>query len=747
MTARSLRWFPALVALIATVCICASTPPYQYRGTKLMAERLTEIWRAQDWHSDPFKNRERIAFARNWLRENPEAPREIAARLELAGQLLELGESEQAVEELERTRELATRKDGVSPRVAAQIHDLLGIAYLRVGEQENCLRNHNADSCLFPTQGAGIHTTPRGAEGAIREFSALLQENPADLNARWLLNIAFMALGKHPRAVPPQWVIPAEAFASDYDIKRFRDVAPSIGLDINGHAGGSIAEDFDGDGLVDLMVSSSGPMDQMRFFHNNGNGTFADRTREAGLLGETGGLNIIHTDYNNDGHPDVLVLRGGWFRQHGQYPLSLLRNNGNGTFDDVTEEAGLLSLHPTQTAAWADYDNDGFVDLFVGHEEYPGESHPCALYHNNGDGTFTDIAPQLGLDHLGLVKGVAWGDYNNDGRPDLYISRNGQPNLLFRNDGKGESGGKVQLWRFTDVTRAAGVAEPIYSFATWFWDYDNDGWLDLFVAPFKVPRPGDIAALYLGLPSEPEYPRLYRNNHDGTFKDVTHEMGLDRAISVMGANFGDLDNDGWLDLYLGTGAPDYRALVPHRMFRNAEGQRFQDVSTSGGFGHLQKGHAVSFADFDNDGDLDVFEEIGGYYEGDSYESVLFENPGHGNHWINLHLVGVKSNRAALGARIRVKVETRSGSRDIFRDVTAGGSFGDSPFAVHVGLGQARTITEVEVRWPTSGLVQKVAPLTMDRSYEIREGAEKPKQLAQKVFSFRSAPQPAHLHSK
>jgi hypothetical protein len=166
--------------------------------------------------------------------------------------------------------------------------------------------------------------------------------------------------------------------------------------------------------------------------------------------------------------------------KHGEYPFSLLRNNGNGTFDDVTEDAGLLSPHPTQTAAWADSDNDGWLDLFVGHEERAGESHPSALFHNNGDGTFTDVAHAMGLDHLRLVKGVAWGD-NNDGWPDLYISRNGQPNLLFRNDGKRRiCASNTQAWSFTDVTNQAGVDEPIFSFATWFWDYDNDGWLDLF---------------------------------------------------------------------------------------------------------------------------------------------------------------------------------------------------------------------------------------------------------------------------
>ncbi len=731
LTAAQLVW------LVASLPSHAASP-YQYPGTKRMAVRLAEIWRNQEWQTDPYKNGERIQDCRAWLARNSGHRNEWNVHMMLANQLLEAGQSTEAVEELERTQEQARQAAALSPQLDRGIHDLLGIAYLRVGEQENCLHHHNADSCLFPIRGSGIHLAERGARGAVREYTALLESNPTDLSARWLLNIAYMALGKYPKQVPANWLIRPETFDSEYDIKRFRDIAPAAGLNITGHAGGSIAEDFDGDGFIDLMVSSQGPMDPLRYFHNNGDGTFTERTREAGLLGETGGLNLIHADYNNDGHPDVLVLRGGWLGKHGQYPMSLLRNNGNGTFDDVTEEAGLLSLHPTQTAAWADYDNDGWLDLFVGHEERAGESHPSALYHNNGDGTFTDIAPMLGLDHLGMVKGVAWGDYNNDRWPDLYISRNGQPNLLFRNDGKRRpESPSPRAWSFTDVTRQAGVAEPIYSFATWFWDYDNDGWLDLFVAPFQIPNPEDIAAFHLGLPNQVEYPRLYHNNHDGTFSNVTRQVKLDRAMAVMGANFGDLDNDGWLDGYLGTGAPDYRALLPNRMFRNDGGKVFQDVTTSGGFGHLQKGHAVSFADFDNDGDLDIFEVIGGYFEGDAYQSVLFENPGHGNHWISLELEGVKTNRSAIGARVRVRAAGPDGPRDIFRVVSAGGSFGDSPLRVHVGLGRATVIREVEIRWPVSEAAQTFRDLPLDRSFHVREGDDRISPLRRKSFSFSS----------
>ena len=349
-----------------------------------------------------------------------------------------------------------------------------------------------------------------------------------------------MTLG---RGVPARWAITADFLKSEQDVGAFVDVAPGAGVALTRRSGGAVAEDFDGDGYFDLVVSSSGPRDQLRYLHNNGDGTFTDQTAEAGLIGETGGLNVIHADYNNDGYPDLVVLRGGWWAEHGKYPFSLIRNNGPNakgqiTFTDVTEEAGVMSLHPTQTAAWADFDGDGWLDLFVGHESNAKESHPSELWRNNRDGTFTNVAGALGLADLGYVKGVAWGDYNNGGRPDLYVSRKGSANLLFRNDGtKG----------FTDVTRQAGVAEPIHSFGTMFFDYDNDGWLDLLVLGYYTETLADIPAFHLGLPNKAEVPRLYHNNGDGTFRDVTKAMGLDRVILPMGFGYGDLDNDGWLD--------------------------------------------------------------------------------------------------------------------------------------------------------------------------------------------------------
>jgi len=403
-------------------------------------------------------------------------------------------------------------------------------------------------------------------------------------------------------------------------------------------------------------------------------------------------------------------------------------------------------MHPTQTAAWADYDNDGWLDLYVGHEANTTENHPSQLFHNNRDGTFTEVAVANGLADMGFVKGVAWGDFNNDGRPDLYVSVKGKPNHLFRNDGPLDpKTPDPSRWKFTEVTSPAGVSEPIQSFATWFFDYDNDGWPDLFVAGFSADTSDDIAAFELGLPSRAEVPRLYHNNHDGTFTDVTRQVRLDRAILVMGANFGDLDNDGWLDVYLGTGDVPYESLLPNRLFRNYEGKVFQDVTTSADVGHLQKGHAIAFGDIDNDGDEDIFEEMGGAAPGDNYPSVLYENPGHPNHWLTLELEGVKTNRPAFGTKVRVTLNTGAGIRHIYRTVGYGSSFGGNPLRQHIGLGKAERVAEIEVSWPTSGLVQRFRNLEVDRAFHLREGNPALKPVEYRSFHLRHLPVSAHQH--
>jgi FG-GAP-like repeat/ASPIC and UnbV len=723
-------------------------------GARLMGKQLKAIFDGFDWRADPSKPFERIPYYQALLTHRLSLADQMLVRMELGNEQLRAGFSSRAVDTLEDLVKLiAPHLDEIPRPIQAQIHQELALAYLRLGEQENCIGMHNPLSCNFPLRGAGIHTRTRGAEGAIREYTRALELNPNSYLSMWLLNIAYMQLGRYPQDVPEKWLAPPDLFKSEYDIGYFPDMAGIAGIHALELSGGAIIEDFDGDGLLDIMLSSSGPLDPMHFFHNNGDGTFTDRTREAGLADEIGGLNLVLTDYNNDGHPDVLVLRGAWWRQYGMYPLSLLRNNGDGTFDDVTEEAGLMTIGPTQTAAWADYDGDGWLDLFVGHESRPGDVHPCQLFHNNRDGTFTEIkapgsaAGKLGV-NLGFVKGVAWGDYDNDGRPDLYVSTMSGRSFLFHNDGPRDSAHpQTGDWLFTDVTEKAGLAGQRYTFPTWFFDYDNDGWLDIFAGGYATSSTEDYGAFEFGKPNQGALSKLFHNNHDGTFTEVPHAAGLDRAITTMAGNFGDLDNDGWLDVYLGLGDSYYESLMPKKMFRNDQGRHFQDVTTSGGFGNLQKGHAIAFADIENDGNEDVFEELGGAFQGDRFMPALYRNPGHGNHWVTLILRGVKTNRAAYGARIKVTIDEQGHERSIYRAVGSVSSFGGNPMRQHIGVGKAASIREIEIWWPVSGIRQHFRKVAVDRTYKVREDSQTLVPVAVKTFEFgktKIAP-PPHDH--
>ncbi|HMO64707.1 MAG TPA: CRTAC1 family protein, partial [Verrucomicrobiota bacterium] len=664
---------------------------------------------------------------------------QLRARYELAMELLNAGDSAEAAFEFGLLYTNAARASAVDSRVLLQLLMGRATAQLRQGEQDNCLELHHAESCLFPLTPAAQHRLTAGSTAALETLGGILRRTPNNLHARWLYNIAAMTLGKHPEGVPAGWLVPERAFASEQPFPRFPDAAIGLGLDFEGLAGGVVAEDFDNDGNIDLLVTEWGPRDPMRYLHNHGDGSFTDRTRAAGLSGLLGGLNLIQADYDNDGWTDVLVLRGAWAGKAGLYPNSLLRNRGDGTFEDVTHAAGLLCFHPTQTAVWLDFDGDGWLDLFIGNETTAeGGEHPCQLYRNNGDGTFTDVAAAVGVDLRAFVKSVTAADYDGDGRPDIFVSVRDGPNRLYRNLGPGQG---APHGRFAEVATQAGVREPVHSFPAWFFDYDNDGWPDLFVSGYRIDGPGEVLADLRGLPHRAEHARLYRNRGDGTFADVTREAGLLRVLHTMGSNFGDLDADGFPELYLGTGDPDLGTLIPNRLFRNDGGRRFLDVTTAAGVGHLQKGHAVAFADFDNDGDTDIYASMGGAYTGDRARNVMFENPGSTNRLVKLRLTGTKSNRSAIGARLALTLQTPAGERRVYRWVNSGGSFGANPLRQEIGVADATNVVAT-IRWP-SGSEQTVPGLQPGWAYTIRESAAAAEPLPLKPAVF--ARQPATPH--
>jgi tetratricopeptide (TPR) repeat protein len=609
-----------------------------------------------------------------------------------------------------------------TPQMMPELEEVLGTAYLHKSEMENDVYRKPGDRCIFPPRKPFRYQKTADSEKAVEYFTRFLTKQPDKLEVRWLLNLAYMTLGKYPSGVPAKYLIPPSVFASKENIGRFVDVAPAAGLNSFSMAGGVIVDDFDNDGLLDVVTSSYDQCEHLHFFLNNGDGTFTDRAVQAGLADQLGGLNLIQADYNNDGCMDILVLRGGW-----QQPMrsSLLRNNCDGTFTDVTEEAGLAEPIASQTAVWADIDNDGLLDLFIGNEQGPSR-----LYHNKGDGTFENIAAAAGVDRVAFSKGVVAADYDNDGFVDLYVSNLGGDNFLYHNN---------HDRTFTEVGKQAGVQAPWMSFATWFFDYDNDGFPDLFVTSYYMSTEENLRS-QLGVPHNVETLKLYHNQGNGTFRDVTAEVGLDRVFNPMGSNFGDVDNDGFLDFYLGTGTPPYGDILPNVLFHNQQGKKFVDITASSGTGELHKGHGVAFADLSNDGNEDIVAETGGAVPGDRHAIRLFENPGNGNDWISLHLVGTKSNRAAIGARIKLTVQNEGrGQRFIHRTVGSGGSFGASPLQQHIGLGKDAQILNLEIWWPASDTRQNFSGVGKNQFLEIHEFAREYTKLERRRFRLGGKP--------
>jgi len=279
------------------------------------------------------------------------------------------------------------------------------------------------------------------------------------------------------------------------------------------------------------------------------------------------------------------------------------------------------------------------------------------------------------------------------------------------------------------VSKQAGLSNNLTrTFPTWFWDYDNDGWLDILVCGYEFTQSlsyyagAEATQLPIGNAGKVF---LFRNKHDGTFEDVSSKTGLDKTAFAMGANFGDIDNDGYLDFYLGTGNPQIKSVVPNKLFKNIDGKSFLDVTISARVGNLQKGHAVSFADLDNDGDEDIYIKMGGAYTADAYENSFYLNPGQShNHWVNILLEGTISNTAAIGTKIKVTFNDNGTERSVYRDVNSGASFGSNPLQQHIGIGAAKKIERVEITWTATYKTQVFENVSIDTNIKIKEGNDK-----------------------
>ena len=539
---------------------------------------------------------------------------------------------------------------------------------------------------------------------------------------------------------------------------------------------GITAADYDNDGFYDLFIPDGV---ESKLFRNRRDGTFEDVTVQAGLSGLDGVSVAVFADYDNDGYKDLFVSRT--FR-----PNQLFHNNGDGTFTDVTEKSGIGEDSCTTVASWADYDNDGFLDLYVGRyldprkgiptTFYARNGEPNQLYHNNGDGTFTNVTEKAGVGEVGLCLGTVWGDYDDDGYPDLYVVNDFGRNTLYHNNGNGT---------FTDVTKKTRTLAYGAGMSASFADYNNDGKLDIYVTNIRSEEAWFAEAptvrryvlnsfrqgvwktdmpLYFEMFRQSGFGfvdifqqmasgnTLLRNKGDGTFEDVTWKAHANPVGWFWSASFADFDNDGWQDVYMANGwvyneqgteiemeflnnvvsrQSDYKKGIffdpehfgknswhgweRNRYLHNNGDGTFTEIGRANGTYLVLNSRGVAVADFWNRGLLDIA------VSSSSGRHALLKNEIEPvRNWLAVELVGSKSNRDAIGARILIRVQGKLQMREL---VLGDGYGSQNTLRQHFGLNDATSVDELIVRWPRSGLTQVFRSVAANRIFEITEGKD------------------------
>lgn len=583
---------------------------------------------------------------------------------------------------------------------------------LRFGELQNCLENHNERSCVFPLTTKAFHSLKTGAAEAIKTAEQILIIDPKNDSARWIINLAHMALGQYPKGVPKKYLLDFKTFNSPIAFPHFIDIAGKMGLTSSMTQNrAAVMEDINGDGFLDIIKSGRDYCEPVVYLEQNGQGQLVDKSAESNLGKQLRVFNILQGDFNNDGLIDLYLLRGAWDEKDEKIKVynSLMMNQGKAIFKESTMEAGLMGLaNSSNSAAIFDYNNDGWLDLFVCNEHRSPD-----FFENLKNGKFKNIIKESGIKNEGICKGVTAADYDQDGRIDLFLANYYSPKKLFHNNNNGT---------FSELTSQALKLAPDNLFSTWFFDYDNDGREDLYLSVFGR----KIKDMVRNIESPKEIqdkPHLIKNLGGGKFIDNSEALGLNMASMAMGANFGDINNDGFKDILLGTGGPNLNALTPNKMLLNLKGIKFIDVTEAGGFGHLQKGHGVSFGDLDRDGYVEILSMHGGLMPSDAFFPSLYQNPGmkaFHHHWVQLKLEGVRSNRSAIGAKIEITVSLPTGNNKIFHTINSGSSFGTNPLMAHIGLGTAKIIKELKITWPFKSSVQIFKNVKIDSFYKIKE---------------------------
>jgi ASPIC and UnbV/FG-GAP-like repeat len=601
---------------------------------------------------------------RQYLQQYPD---DAQAHLEFGRTLMKCGLFQEAIDELE----IAVRDPAVQRR--ARYESL--VANYRLGEYAR----------------------------AIRHGVACLEHDLTDEQARYWLWLAAQKAGGYPPTVREDMRMDVVAGFYPTTVE-FENVAAEIGLDKTSGGRGTAVFDSNGDGTLDVVIA--GAHAGCSLYRNNGDGTFTDISTGSGLDRCVYSFALAVGDYDNNGLADLFISGMGFFDGQGL----LMRNNGDGTFTEVTKEAGLGMWGPAFVATWVDYDRDGYLDLFLVNNLgglFNGKI-PNRLFHNNGDGTFTDVTGEANLKTLWPTIGATWGDFRNDGWPDLFISNFGHAQL-FRNNGDGT---------FTDVSRDAGIdSPPVIGGVCLCCDIDDDGWLD--IVQFTYSRPHDaIYTLRTGQgPGDGTPMRVFRNNRDGTFTDIAPQLGLTGCWGTMSGTVGDFNNDGYLDLLLGNGDPSIDRTEPSVLLENG-GHRFHNVTFAAGLPFTGKGHGANMADLAGDGRLHLIVAGGGLYPGDLLTATVHRPIRLPGNYLNVRLVGTRSNRDAIGARLSLQ----AGGRKQHRLVSGGSGFGCLPFEQHFGLGELTQIDSLEIRWP-SGHLQRFDQPPVNQTLRIFEGKE------------------------
>jgi hypothetical protein len=528
-----------------------------------------------------------------------------------------------------------------------------------------------------------------------------MDANPDNERARYWLWLTANKLGGYPDSVPEKYRMEVKA-GYDKPVVEFTDIAAKIGLDKTSAGRGIAIFDYNNDGFLDILICAA--HGGCSLYRNNGDGTFTDVTIGSGVDRCINTFAVAAGDYNNDGFIDVYITRLGFYGGEGE----LLRNNGDGTFTTVTQEAGLSLWGPGFSPSWVDYDGDGYLDLFICNNlgGLFDRKTPNRLFHNNGDGTFTETTAQSGIQTIWPTIGCAWGDYDNDGRPDLFVSNAMGRSQLYHNNGDGT---------FTDVSEQAGVTESCFGTSAMFWDYDNDGWFD--IAQFVWSDHEDVIhTMRFGEgPTDGAPMRIYHNNRDGTFTQVNQDLGMNGCWGTMSANIADVNNDGHLDVVFGNGSPKMDRLDP-MVLMEFDGCSFRNTTFAAGLAYRGKSHGVNMADLFGDGRMSILAASGGQYPGDLLTTSVYYPKHLAGNYVNIRLVGVMSNRSAIGAKISVQ----SNGKWQYREVSGGTNFGCLPLEQHFGLAANREIDAIEIRWP-SGLNQRFEGLSINDTYEFTEG--------------------------